>query len=352
MAEKEVMTVADLARHLGAEVEGDTARVVRRVEPLEQAGADALSWLGDPRHLKQFERTDAGVVLVPQELEVPEGRTVIRVADPDLALCEALTLLGPQAERVPLGIHPTAVVSPDATVEGAAIGALVTVGPRAVIGPGTQLHCGVRIGADSTIGRDAVLWPNVVVRERTTIGDRVVIHPNTTIGADGFGYLQREGKHRKIPQVGRVVIEDDVELGANCAVDRARSGETCIRRGTKIDNFVQIGHNCDIGEDCIIVGQCGISGSVTLGRHVVLAGDVGIVDHVRIADEVQVAARSTVMSDLTGGQVYRGTPAIEKIRFGRQQVAIRRLPRMIQQLRELSKRIERLESAADHPERS
>ncbi len=345
------MTVADVARHLAAEVEGDATRLVRRVETLEQAGPDALSWLSGREYVKQFEQTGAAAVLVPKELEVPEGRTVVRVADPDLALCEVLVLLGSPPERVPAGTHPSAVVSPDAIVDGAAIGANVTVGPRAVIGAGTQLHPGVRIGAETAIGRDCVLWPNVVVRERSTIGDRVVIHPNTTIGADGFGYVQRDGRHRKIPQVGRVVIEDDVEIGANCAIDRARSGETRIRRGTKIDNLVQIGHNCDIGEDCIIVAQCGVSGSTTLENHVVLGGQVGVADHVRIGDGALIAAKSGIERDIAAGAVCRGNPAIDKSLFGRQQAAVRRLPKMIEQLRALAKRVEQLESAAHDPKR-
>jgi UDP-3-O-[3-hydroxymyristoyl] glucosamine N-acyltransferase len=352
MVASQAVTVADLARHLGAEVEGDATRVIRQVETLEHAGTDALSWLGSPRYLSQFGKTRAAAVLVPHDLAVSAAdQTVIRVADPDLALCKALTLLGASPERVPAGVHPSAVVSPDAVVEGAAIGANVTIGAGARVGPGTQLHPGVCVGMESTIGRDCVLWANVVVRERTSIGDRVVIHPNTTIGADGFGYLQRDGRHHKIPQVGRVVIEDDVEIGANCAVDRARSGETRIRRGTKIDNLVQIGHNCDIGEDCIIVGQCGISGSTTLEDHVVLGGKVGIIDHVRIEAGVQVAAGSSVVGDAPAGHVYRGNPATDANLYCRQQAAVRRLPKMIKQMRALAKRIEELESAVHDPER-
>lgn len=352
MTTKDAITIADLARHLGAEVEGDAARVVRAIQPLDQAGPDALSWLGSPEYLPRFEQTNAAAVLVPRDIDVPEGHTVIRVSDPDLALCEALALLGPAPPRVPLGVHSSAVVDPGAKVEGAAIGPNVTVCTGATIGPGTQVHAGVYVGAETRIGRDCVLWPGVVVRERATIGDRVIIHPNTTIGADGFGYLFRDGRHRKIPQVGRVIIEDDVEIGANSAVDRARSGETRIRRGTKIDNLVQIGHNCDIGEDCIIVGQCGIAGSVTLEHHVVLSGQVGVIDHLRIGAGVQVAARSLVTGNLRAGHVYRGTPAIDNNQYGRQQVGIRRLPKMIEQLRELRKRVEQLESAANDPERS
>jgi UDP-3-O-[3-hydroxymyristoyl] glucosamine N-acyltransferase len=352
MARGDVITVADVARHLGAGVIGEGARVVRTVAPLMEAASDALAWLGSPKYLPQLEQTAAAAVLVPLDTEVPEGRTIIRVADPDLAMCEVLKLLGPQPARVPIGVDARAVVSPDALVNGVAIGPNVTVCARARVGAGTQLHPGVYVGAESEIGRDCVLWPNVVVREQTTIGDRVSIHPNTTIGADGFGYLQRDGQHVKIPQVGRVVIEDDVEIGANCAIDRARSGETRIQRGTKIDNLVQIGHNCDIGEDCIIVGQCGISGSTTLEHHVVLGGQVGVIDHLRIGAGAQVAAQSGVMNNLETGRVYRGTPAIDIRLYGRQQVGVRWLPKMIEQLRELSKRVEQLESAANDPERS
>jgi len=350
MAEESGITVAELARHLGGELRGDGARVVRTVATLEQAGPEAVSWVGDQRHLRQLEQTRAGAVLIGRDIEPPAGRTVIRVADPDLALCDVLRVIGPSPERVPPGVHPSAVIGAGAVVEGAAIGPHVTIGARARIGAGTQLHAGVYVGADTRIGRDCVLWPNVVVRERTAVGDRVMIHSNTTIGTDGFGYLQRGGRHHKIPQVGRVVIEDDVEIGANAAIDRARSGETRIRRGTKIDNLVQIAHNCDIGEDCIIVGQCGISGSVTLGHHVLLSGHVGVIDHVRIADGVTVAATSIVFGDLAGGRTYRGSPAVEKMVFGRQQVSLQRLPKALAELRALTKRVEQLESAANHPE--
>jgi UDP-3-O-[3-hydroxymyristoyl] glucosamine N-acyltransferase len=346
MNEEAVITVAELASRLGGELCGDGSRMIRRVDTLAQAGPQSLSWLGDAKYAKNLLRTAAACVLTPCDLPAPEGRTVIRVDDPDLALAEALALLGPEAERVPDGVHPSAVVAPDANVIGAAIGPNATVGARTTIGAGAQLHAGVHVGSDVAIGRDCVLWPGVVIRERTQIGDRVTIHPNASIGADGFGYLLRGGRHRKIPQIGRVIIEDDVEIGANSAVDRARSGETRIRRGTKIDNLVQIGHNCDIGEDCIIVGHCGVSGSVTMEHHVVLAGRAGIVDHRRLGAGAQVAAASVVDADVPAGGIVRGDPAVPVFEYGRQKVAIRRLPKMINQLRELRKRIEQLESAA------
>ncbi len=347
MQEPVTITAAELARRLGGTLSGDGARVVRCVATLDEAGPDALSWLGSPRYLPKLAESRAAVVLLPRDCEVPAGQTAIRVADPDLALCEALRCLAPPIEQVPVGVDAAARVAPDAVVVGACIGPYVYVGARAVIGPGTQLHAGVYVGAETRTGRDCVLWPNVVVRERTTIGDRVIIHPNASIGADGFGYLDRGGKHHKIPQIGRVIIEDDVEIGANTCIDRARSGVTRVGRGTKIDNLVQIGHNVQVGEDCVIVGQCGISGSATLGNHVVLAGGVGVVDHVRVGNSVVIAANSMATHDVPDGAVYRGIPATDDGEYRRQAVGIRRLPELMQQLRALTRRVEQLESATD-----
>ncbi len=268
---------------------------------------------------------------------------MIHVTDPDVAVCEVLEYLAPPPDRVPPGVHPTAIVSPDAVVEGTAIGAHAYVGPGTTVGAGTQIYPGVYVGARTTIGHDCVLWPNVVVRERVTIGDRVVIHPNVTIGADGFGYLQRDGRHRKIPQIGAVVIENDVEIGANSAIDRARSGVTRIGRGTKIDNLVQIGHNVDIGEDCIIIAQCGIAGSVSLRRNVILGGQVGIIDHLRIGNGAQIAAKSMATSDIPDGRVVRGIPATDNRRFLREQASVRKFPGWVERLRTLTRRVQRLE---------
>ena len=345
--------VAELARRLEGTVIGDDALGLSGIQPLDSAGPSDLSWLGDAKYLRKLQTTNAGAVLVPRDGEVPAGRTVIRVADPDLAMCHALEWFHPGPALVPPGVHPAAVVHPDARLDDVAVGPHAIVERGAKIGSGTQLHAGVYVGAEAEIGRDCTLWPNVVLRERCRLGDRVTIHPNTTIGADGYGYLQRGGKHIKIPQIGCVVVEDDVEIGANCCVDRARSGETRIRRGTKIDNLVQIAHNCDIGEDCIIIAQCGISGSTRLGAHVVLAGQVGIIDHLEIGAGAVIAAQSGVTSDVPPGKVCRGTPAIENTQFGRQQVLVHRLPQMAERMKELVKRVERLESAtADNSERS
>jgi UDP-3-O-[3-hydroxymyristoyl] glucosamine N-acyltransferase len=352
MQEWPSITAAELAERLGGALAGDPACVVRDVATLELAGPESLSWVGNADLMPRLAASKAGVALIPSGCDAPPGRTTIRVSDPDLAVCEALRALAPPTPRIPQGIDPTARVAADAVVESACIGPQVYVGEQSVIGPGTQLHPGVYVGPHCRIGRECVLWPNVVVREYTTIGDRVVIHPSATLGADGFGYHQRGGKYVKIPQIGRVVIEDDVEIGAGTCIDRARSGVTHIGRGTKIDNLVQIGHNVQIGEDCIVVSQCGISGSTTLGSHVVLAGQVGLIDHLRIGDNVVVAAKSGVAEDVPAGKVYRGIPAVENSAFARQAVGIRRLPKMIEQLRELARRVAKLESAANDTTRS
>lgn len=343
MSDLSSITAAELAGRLGGTLKGDGTKVIREVEVLDKAGPDALSWVGTPDLLPKAVESKAGVVLVPEGCSLPAGRTAIGVADPDAALADALELLAPPPDPVEPGVHPTATVSPDADVTGASIGAHVHVGRGAVVGEGTQLYAGVYVGAWSKIGRDCVLWPHVVVRERITIGDRIIIHPNSTIGSDGFRYLFRGGRHRKIPQIGTVVIEDDVEIGANCTVDRARSGKTRIRRGTKIDNVFHIGHNCDIGEDCIMAAGGVIGGSTSLGHHVVLAGHVGIADHVRIGAGAQIAGKSTVTTDVPDGSIVRGIPAIDTRRFARQQAALRRLPKWMERLRDLAKRIEQLE---------
>ncbi len=341
------ISALDLAGRLGGKLTGEGQRVLRAVATLEEAGPDTLSWLRGNESPKRLEHCRAGAILVTPECEVPDTCTVIRVPDPDLALCDALRLLCPPPEQVPAGVHSSAVVAADAQVAGAAIGPHVSVGAGAVVGAGTQLHAGVHIGAETRIGRDCVLWHNVVVRERTIIGDRVIIHPNATLGADGFGYLPRNGRHVKVPQVGALVIEDDVEIGACTCIDRAKTGVTRIGRGTKIDNLVQIGHNVRVGEHCVLVSQTGIAGSATLGHHVMLAGQVGVTEHVQIGDCARVAAKSGASRDVPAGTVFRGNPATDNGAFSRQQVIVRRLPALAQQVRELVRRVEQLESAAN-----
>lgn len=331
---------------LGGKLLGDASAKISEIATLEDAGAKAISWVGGPRFLKRAEKSDAAALLIPIDLNWSTDRPCVAVSDPDMAVCHVLQLFAPPPDRPALGVASTATVAPDAKVEGATIAPGAYVGARARIGAGTVLYPGVYVGSDTGIGRDCILWPNVVVRERCSVGDRVVIHPNSTIGADGFGYLFRDGVHHKIPQTGRVVIEDDVEIGAHTSVDRARSGETRIGCGTKIDNHVQIAHNCRIGAHCMIVAQSGLAGSSTLGDHVLLAGRAAIVDHVHVGTGVQVGGASLVFKDVPDGARVHGVPAVEYGIHLRQQAALRRLPGLLRQFRDLTRRLESLESAA------
>jgi UDP-3-O-[3-hydroxymyristoyl] glucosamine N-acyltransferase len=345
------LTANELANRLGGTVEGDSTREVSSVATLGEATPESLSWIGHRRFIPMVNGSKAGVILLAKDGPGLPGRTLIRVTDPDLALVQVLRWLSPPVEMLKPGVDASARVHPQATVSGACIGPNVCVAAGAVVGPGTKLHPGVCVAAGTRIGRDCELWPNVVVRERVTIGDRVIIHPNTTIGSDGFGYLQRNGGHLKIPQVGTVVIEDDVEIGANCAVDRASTGVTRIGSGTKIDNLVQIAHNVNIGQGCIIVAQCGIAGSTALGDNVMLGGQVGIIDHLQIGRGARIAAKSAVFKDIAPGEAVRGIPATENGRFLRHEAGVRRLPKWLSELKKLQSRVAELETLIEQPPR-
>jgi UDP-3-O-[3-hydroxymyristoyl] glucosamine N-acyltransferase len=294
-----------------------------------------LTWIGAPKYVSKLAGSRAGVVLMPLEGEAPSGVTTIRVEDPDLALNSVLALFARPRDVMEPGVHPSAVIGEGAVVEGASVGPNVFVGDDAVVRAGTVLYPGVFVGRGALVGRDCVLWPNVVLREDVRIGDRVIIHANATIGADGFSYLQREGRHVRVPQIGTVVVEDDVEIGANTTIDRARSGATIIRRGTKIDNLVIVAHNCDIGEGCLLAAMTGIAGSTTLAPYVVCGGRTGIIDHLVIGAGSQIGAASLVVSDLEPGALVRGNPARPLTPFAREQVALKKLPELLKRVREL-----------------
>jgi len=343
MCDGTTLTARELAERLAGELIGDPAATVRSVDTLEQAGEGSLSWVGSAKHAARLAESRASVALIPADCDAPGGRTVIRVADPDLAVCDVLGWLAPPIEHVAVGVHASAVVADDAVVEGASIGPHAYVGARAVIAAGAEIHAGVYIGSDARVGRDCVLWPNVVVRERCVLGERVIVHPNSTIGSDGFGYLQRGGTNRKIPQIGTVIVEDDVEIGANSAIDRARSGATRIGSGTKIDNSVQVGHNVQIASDCIIIANTAIGGSAVLGRNVMLSGCVGVRDHVKLGDGAQIAGGSAVLKNIPAGSVQRGSPTVELASFLRQHAALRKLPRWIEEMRAMKHRLAELE---------
>ena len=340
-------TLDEIAGWVGGRVRGDGSLRVSGVATIAEAGAADLTWATDSKYARQLAESKAGAVLGPDDL--PESSLpAVLTKRPASALITVLEHFAPPAARPASGVDASAVVAPNAS-----LGDDITIGPQVVIADGVSIghraviHANVCIGPSVVIGDDCELWPGVVIRERCRLGNRVTVHANTTIGADGFGYEFIDGQHVKVPQIGAVEIEDDVEIGANCAIDRAKVGVTRIGRGTKIDNLVQVAHNVQIGPNCVIVAQAGLAGSIRLGQGVVLGGQVGIKDHTTIGDGAQVGACACVAKDVPPGARVIGMPAIDGKQFAREQARLRRLPEMAEQLRDLIKRVQRLETAAD-----
>jgi UDP-3-O-[3-hydroxymyristoyl] glucosamine N-acyltransferase len=337
-------TLGELAEVLHAKLDGDPGRVVTGVAPLESAGPEHVSFLTDPRYRDAALASRAGAFVAALDTTGLPG-PILRVAAPQHALIDLLSIFHPPTLVRP-GVDPTAVVAADARVDpGASVGALCVVESGAVIGPGVRLHPHVYVGAGCEIGEGAVLYPHVTLREGVRLGRRVIVHAGAVLGADGFGYAFDGSAHRKIPQVGGVVVEDDVEIGANTTIDRATFGNTVIRRGTKIDNQVQVGHNVEVGEHSLLVAQVGIAGSVRLGRGVVLAGQVGVADHANIGDGVIAAAQTGIPGDVPAGEKVWGTPARPIAQARRIAVAQGRLPELLQRVKALEQRLEKLAAA-------
>jgi UDP-3-O-[3-hydroxymyristoyl] glucosamine N-acyltransferase len=315
------------------------------VATLNDATPTELSFLGSDAFVKEFNVTRAAAVFVQKKVKLQnETHTVVlRVDDADLAMAKVLELLAYPIPRPPAGVDSIAHVDPSAQLgQGVAVGPFCHVGAGTKIGPGTILHAHVFIGPDVVIGQNCEIFPNVTIRERITIGDRVIINAGTVLGTDGFGYRWDGSKHAKIPQIGTVIVEDDVEIGSCVCIDRAKFAATRIGRGTKIDNLVQIAHNVVIGPHCIIVGQVGLAGSAVLGTGVVLGGQVAIRDHLTIGDRAMVAACAAVAEDVPPGAIVSGIPALPHRQSLREQAAIRRLPDLIVSSRKLQESVDEL----------
>lgn len=340
-----VKTVGELAAHVGGQAEGDLGRQVLGVNGLADAQANELAFYSNPRYRRALEQTAAAAVVVGPDATVRTPASLIRVKNPHLAFARISALFHPRP-RPPSGIsdraqvHPEARVDPTATVMG-----LCTVERGATVGARTILYPGSYVGENASIGSDCVLYPQATVLEGCQVGNRVILHASAVLGADGFGYaFDPEGPaHYKVPQVGTVRVEDDVEIGASSCVDRATLGETVIGRGSKLDNLVQVGHNVKVGPLVILCGQVGIAGSTELGAGVVMAGQSGAVNHIKIAPRTQVGAQSAVMRDHEGGGALSGTPAIPHSEWLKSSAAFGGLSELTKEVRRLRQRIEALE---------
>ncbi len=338
-------TLAELAALVGGELTGDPGLRLDGVAALEEAGPEQISFFSNRKYRAAFLATRAGAVVVEPDAEAPAGRALLRVANAYLAFARISTLFHPPRAAAP-EIEPEAVVHPTARVHPSAqVMPLASIGPGASVGPRTVIHPGVQIGEEARVGADCVVYPNVVIREGCVVGDRVILQPGCVIGADGFGFaLDPVGdgagpRHYKVPQVGRVVIEDDVEIGANSCVDRATLGVTRIGRGAKIDNLVQVAHNVVVGPLSILAAQVGISGSTTLGMGVVCWGQAGLVGHITVGDRANVAAQAGVAHDVGPGERVAGSPAKSDVAWARNSAAFDRLTDMRRELRALQKQV-------------
>lgn len=349
-AEKPTRRLGDLAAHVGGELLGDAAQAIRGLNGLAEADTGELSFYGNPRYRKQYEATRASAVLVGPDVAPRPGLSLVRVQNPHLAFARISELFHPRP-RYPAGVRLGAIVHPGAVVHlEATVMAGATVEEGARVGARSVLFPGVYLGENASVGEDCILYPNVTVREGCMVGNRVILHASSVVGADGFGFAfdpegPRGPEHVKVPQVGTVRIEDDVEIGACTTIDRATTGETVVGRGTKIDNLVQVAHNVRIGMLSLVCAQAGISGSAEVGSGVILAGQVGVVGHIRVGDMARVGAQSGVAHDVPDGAVMSGSPAVAHKDWLRNSAAVGQLADLVKEVRALRRRVSELERA-------
>jgi len=342
------VTVSEIAQKLRARFEGDGSARITGMAGVEEAGAGDITFLSTPRYASAVARTGASAVIVNDNWKGTAPCPVIRVQNPDKAFAEVAFLFSPPPVQQKPGVHPSAVVA-----RNVELGKGVGVGPHCVlesgvkVGDRTMLGAGCYIGHGSALGKNCRLYPHVSVREYSGIGNRVVIHDGVVIGSDGFGYFQDKGAWQKIPQVGTVEIGDDVEIGANVTIDRARFGKTRIGRGVKIDNLVQIAHNVQVGDHTAMAAQVGISGSTTLGKHVQLGGQAGLGGHLSVGDTSVIGGRAAVTKDVPPGSFVSGYPAMPHRKAKRIHAHVMRLPELGKKLAEMEKRIVELENKRD-----
>jgi UDP-3-O-[3-hydroxymyristoyl] glucosamine N-acyltransferase len=338
-------TLADIAALLNVPLAAQGDRRLTGVASLEEAGPDDISFISSGAFLRQFNSTCAAAVIADRKVKLPDelARPIFVVENADLAVAKVLGLFAPTIPRPPVGIDPAARIASSAHVPPtSSIGPFVFVGERARLGDRCVIHPGVYIGDDVSLGDDCQIFPNVVIRERITIGHRVILHANSVLGSDGFGFAWDGTGFMKIPHIGTIIIEDDVEIGSCTCIDRAKFSETRIGTGTKLDNLVQIAHNVKIGPHCVIAAQTGIAGSSAVGAGSMLGGQCAVRDHVTLGSRVMVAACAGVAEDYESNSIVSGVPALPHKQSLREQKAIRRLPALMERVNQLQEEIEKL----------
>ncbi len=343
------MTVSEIAAWLSGEVDGNGSTDITRVSKIEEAGPHDLTFLANPKYEKYLSLTKASVILVSRSFDRGKYASgipaVIKVDDPYVAFLKVMKRMMTPLDPLPAAIHATAVVSPTASIgKNVGLGAYAVVGDGAIVGDGTRIGEGCVVGARAEIGSECQLYPHVTLYHQCRVGNRVVVHSGTVIGSDGFGFAPKpDGTFEKIPQLGIVVIGDDVEIGSNCSIDRATLGETRIERGVKLDNLIQVAHNVVIGENTVIAAQTGISGSTKIGKNVMVAGQVGFAGHLEVADRTVIYAQSGIPKSITeAGKTFFGYPAKERSVALRIEAVIRSLPELAAELMELRKKVDDL----------
>ena len=335
-------TLEEIASLISGELVGDGSIRIKGIAGIEEAEQGELSFLANPVYRVYLEKTRASAVIVGREIDKAKI-PLIRHNNPYYAFCKALEIFTIKKD-FPEGIHKRAILGKDVRIgKGVHIGPYVIIGDRVQIEDRVTILAGSFIGDDSILGEESFLYPRVTIREESLIGKRVILHPGAVIGSDGFGYAKESGVYHKIPQVGKVVLEDDVEIGANTTIDRATLGETRIRRGTKIDNLVQIGHNVSIGENTVIAAQVGISGSTRVGKNVVMGGQVGLGGHIKIGDNVMLGAQAGATKSIPSNTIVSGYPAREHTKAKKIEACITLLPLYVKKIRELERRIKDIE---------
>lgn len=332
------ITAGELANLIDAKLVGDSQISIDGVARIENASPNQVTFIANRNYLKFLDTTEAGAVILKDVPETESAKVLLISDEPYISFLKALKVFHPDPPAPEPGIHPTAVVSPDAKLgENISIGPLCVVEEGAKIGDNTQLLSQVFVGRNVKIGNNCKFYSHVSIREECRIGDRVILQNGVVIGGDGFGFAPQDQAYLKIPQVGIVIIEDDVEIGANTTVDRATLGETIIRKGVKLDNLVQVAHNVEIGENTVVAAQTGIAGSSKIGKKVMMGGQVGISGHIKISDGVMIAAQSGLHKDPGEGNIVGGYPAKDIRLWHRIEAIINRLPELVKRVRKLEK---------------